>query len=138
VADQSGVSPVSSDVEILDYDPPRRWAAASRVGNIVYLAGETGVDPDTMQAVPGGIEAQTEQACRNMATTLARFGMDLSHVVKLTMFMTDISMLPASGAARARHFPRTLPSSAIGVRELAHPDLLIEIEGIAVIPDQSA
>jgi 2-iminobutanoate/2-iminopropanoate deaminase len=137
VADQGGASPRSSDIEILDYDPPRRWAAASRVGNIVYLAGETGVDPDTMRAVPGGIEAQTEQACRNMAFTLSRFGLDLSHVVKLTMFMTDISMLPASGAARARHFPRTLPSSAIGIKELAHPDLLIEIEGIAVIPDRT-
>jgi 2-iminobutanoate/2-iminopropanoate deaminase len=122
-------------VEILDYEPPRRWAAASRVGNVIYLAGETGVDPDTIEAVPGGIEEQTEQACRNMATTLARFGLDLSHVVKLTMFLTDISMLPASGAARSRHFPRTLPSSAIGVKELAIPELLIEIEGIAVIPD---
>ena len=123
-------------VEILDYEPPRRWAAASRVGNLVFLAGETGVDPATMKAVPGGIEPQTEQACLNMKATLARFGLDLSHVVKLTVFMTDISMLPASGAARARHFPRTLPSSAIGVKALAIPELLIEIEGIAVIPDE--
>ena len=52
--------------EILQYTPARRWAAASRVGDLLYLAGETGTDPETMQVVDGGIEAQTEQVFANI------------------------------------------------------------------------
>ncbi len=120
--------------EILQYDPPRRWAAAARIGDLLYLAGETGTDPETMAIVPGGVEAQTEQIIVNIRTTLARFGADLGDVFKLTVFLTDMADLPAVGAIRARHFTTPLPSSAIGVVALASPEMRVEIEAIARIP----
>jgi 2-iminobutanoate/2-iminopropanoate deaminase len=121
-------------VEIIDYVPPRRWAAGSRVGDILFLAGETGTDPVTMAVVPGGVEAQAEQALENIAATLARFGSDLSSIVKLTVFLVDIGDLPAVSGVRARHLARAVPSSTVAVKALAHPDLLVEIEAIAVAP----
>lgn len=120
--------------EILQYDPPRRWAAASRVGQVLYLAGETGTDPATMHVVEGGIEAQTEQVFANIRTTLAHFGADLDDVVKITVFLTDMADLAAVGAIRAKHLPRPVPSSAIGVLALASPDMHVEIEVIAEVP----
>ena len=123
--------------EILQYDPPRRWAAAARVGDLLYLAGETGTDPVTMRTVPGGVEAQTEQIIANIRTTLARAGADLGDVFKLTVFLTDIADLPAVSAVRARHFTTPLPSSAVQVVALAAPDLLVEIEAIAQVSFRS-
>ena len=124
-------APVS---EILQYDPERRWAAATRVGRLVYLAGETATDPVSLAIVPGGIEVQTEQVFTNIQTTLARLGADLTDVIKITMFLTDMADLPAVSAIRSRHFPRPVPSSAIQVGALASPEMRIEIEAIALLP----
>lgn len=120
--------------EILQYDPQRRWAAAARVGDLLYLAGETGLDPATGDIVGGGVEAQTEQVISNIRATLAHFGADLGDVFKLTVFLTDITDLPAVSAVRARHFPAPLPSSALQVVALASPKMCVEIEVIARVP----
>ena len=123
--------------EILQYDPVRRWAAASRVGQVAYLAGETGTDPITMEVVPGGVEAQTEQVFTNISKTLAHFGADLTDVIKITIFLTDMADLPAVSAIRSRVFPTPLPSTAIQVVALASPEMSVEIETIALIPNAS-
>ncbi len=120
--------------DVLDYDPPRRWAAASVAGGFVFLAGETGTDPVTLETAPGGIEAQTEQAMRNIEATLARLGLGMDALVRLTVYLTDIADLPRVGAVRARHLPRTLPSTTVQVCALAREDLLVEIEAVAVAP----
>ena len=120
--------------EILQYDPQRRWAAAARVGDILYLAGETGTDPLTMQVVDGGIEAQTEQVFANIRSTLAHFGADLTDVIKVTIFLTDMADLDAFSAIRARSFATPLPSSALQVVALASPDMRVEVEVVAVVP----
>jgi 2-iminobutanoate/2-iminopropanoate deaminase len=120
--------------EILQYDPQRRWAAAARVGDLLYLAGETGMDPATGEIVAGGVEAQTEQVITNIEATLAHFGADLGDVFKLTVYLTDIADLPVVGAVRARHFTTPLPSTAVQVVALASPDMRVEIEAIARVP----
>ncbi len=120
--------------EVLQYDPERRWAAATRVGRLVYLAGETATDPETQAIVPGGIEVQTEQVFANIRTTLARLGADLGDVIKITMFLTDMADLPAVSAIRSKRLPRPVPSSAVQVGALASPEMRIEIEAIALLP----
>jgi 2-iminobutanoate/2-iminopropanoate deaminase len=125
---------VTAQAEILDFEPPRRWAAGARVGDLIFLAGETGTDPVTMEAVAGGVEAQAEQAFENIRATLERFGADLSNIVKLTVFLTDVADLHAVGSVRARVLPRTVPSSTVEVRALARPELRVEIEAVAVAP----
>ncbi len=117
--------------EVLDYDPPRRWAAASVAGGFVFLAGETGTDPVTLETAPGGVEAQVEQAMRNIQATLARLGLGMDSIVRLTMYLTDIADLPRASAARSRFLPRTLPSATVQVCALAREDLLVEIDAVA-------
>ena len=107
--------------EILQYSPARRWAAASRVGDLLYLAGETGTDPETMQVVDGGIEAQTEQVFANIRSTLAHFGADLTDVIKVTIFLTDMADLDGHERRARAAPPDAAPSSAIGVVALAPP-----------------
>lgn len=118
-------------LEILDYEPPRRWAAASITGGLVFTAGETGTDPATGDTVPGGIEAQTEQAFRNLDATLGRLGLGLADIARLTVYLTDIRDLHAVSAVRAQLLPRPVPSSTVQVCALARPDLLVEIDAVA-------
>jgi enamine deaminase RidA (YjgF/YER057c/UK114 family) len=119
-------------VDVLDYEPPRRWAAASVAGGFVFLAGETGTDPVTLETAPGGVEAQAEQAFRNIEATLGRLGLGMDALVRLTVYLTDIGDLPRVGAVRARLLPRTLPSTTVQVAALARDDLLVEIDAIAL------
>jgi 2-iminobutanoate/2-iminopropanoate deaminase len=119
-------------VDVLDYEPPRRWAAASVAGGFVFLAGETGTDPVTLETAPGGVEAQAEQALRNIEATLGRLGLGMDALVRLTVYLTDIGDLPRVGAVRARLLPRTLPSTTVQVAALARGDLLVEIDAIAL------
>lgn len=118
--------------EVLDYDPPRRWAAASVAGGFVFLAGETGTDPESLATAPGGVEGQTEQAMRNVEATLARLGLGMEAIVRLTVYLVDIRDLARVGAVRARHLPRALPSTTVQVTALARPDLLVEIDAVAL------
>lgn len=118
--------------EVLDYDPPRRWAAASVANGFVFLAGETGTDPVTLETAPGGIEGQTEQAMRNIEATLARLGLGMDAIVRLTMYLTDMADLPKASMTRSRFLPRTLPSTTVEVAALAREDLKVEIDAVAV------
>ncbi len=118
-------------VEVLDFEPPRGWAAASVVGGLVFLAGEGGTDQTTMELVPGGAEAQTEQAFDNITATLGRLGLGLDALVRLTVYVTDMALLPRVASVIERRLPRPLPSTAVGVVALAHPGLVVEIDAIA-------
>ena len=60
--------------EIVQYDPPRSYARASRIGNLIFLAGETGELSDATKHVEGDIAAQTEAAFENIRRSLELFG----------------------------------------------------------------
>jgi 2-iminobutanoate/2-iminopropanoate deaminase len=122
------------DLEFLDYDPPRRWAAGARVGNIVYLAGETARDPSTGEGVPGGIEEQTERVFQNIRRSLQRFGTDTSHIFKMTTYLRNWEDLETVARVRARYLPRPVPSTTIVISRLSEPYFLVEIDVMAVIP----
>jgi 2-iminobutanoate/2-iminopropanoate deaminase len=117
---------------ILPFDPPRAWAAATVVGDLVLLAGETGVDPAT-DFLASNVAAQAEQAFDNIEATLARLGLGLANVVKLTVYLTHVTDLPIVSAVRRRRLPHVVPSSTIGVLALARDGMLVEIEAVAVL-----
>lgn len=125
-------------IEFLDYTPARRFAAGARVGNIVYLAGETPRDPDTGEYVPGDIHQQTDLVFSNIARSLRAFGTDLAHVFKITVYLTDMANIGAVSEARRRHLPRTIPSTTIAISRLSVAEFLVEIEAIALIPGGSS
>lgn len=107
----------------------------TRIGDTLYTAGQVGVDPAT-RAVPEGIRAQTRQVLLNLRAVLALAGADLSHVVKTTVFLTDMADFAEFNEAYREFFPADPPArSTVGVAALARPELIVEIEAIAVVAE---
>lgn len=112
----------------------RGYSHAVKVGNTVYVAGQVGCAPDG-SVVPGGFTPQAERAFENLRLVLEAAGATLNDVVKLNTYLKDI---PANRRAyndvRKRYFPEPCPASTlVEIVNLAGPDLLIEVEAIAVI-----
>jgi 2-iminobutanoate/2-iminopropanoate deaminase len=100
----------------------------------LYLAGQLARDENGQTVGVGDIRAQTEQVIKNIRTILRAEGADLQNLVKVTVFTTDIRHFEAISEVRRRYFPDHLPASTmVEVSKLAQPDLLIEIEGVAVV-----
>jgi enamine deaminase RidA (YjgF/YER057c/UK114 family) len=106
-----------------------------KAGNTVYLAGQVALDPEGRVVGPGDITAQTVQVFENLRMALASAGADFSHLAKITIFATDASFLRPIAEVRARYLGRPDPvaSTFVAVAGLARPDLLVEIEAIAVL-----
>lgn len=109
------------------------FSRAVRVGHLVYLSGELGIDPSTNALVPGGAGAETTQIFRNYERTLATYGADLTDLVKCTVFLGDMTNYAEMNAAYAAAVPDPKPArSTVGVNGLAFGAAL-EIECIAVL-----
>ncbi len=110
------------------------FSDAVRVGNILYLSGEIGLDYATMKLVPGGIKAETKQAMENIKTTLEKYGSSMDNVFKCTVMITDMKEWPLMNEVYVTYFKKDrLPArSAIGANGLAL-GAKIEIECLATI-----
>ncbi|HLH24326.1 MAG TPA: ester cyclase [Chloroflexota bacterium] len=131
----AGPQPGPAGIAFLDYTPPRRFAAGARVGNVVYLAGETPRDPNTGETVAGDIHQQVDLVFQNIERSLRAFGTDLAHVFKITVYLTDMANIAAVSAARQRYLPRTIPSTTVAISRLAAPEFLVEIDAMALVPE---
>ena len=109
-------------------------------GTLVFVAGITSrSEKDATPVYPGDMRAQLRQICENIGRALRAVGADFSDVVKTTTFTTDVDEYHRVSDERFKYFKSDLPTSAlIGVKRLAHPDLMIEIEAMAVIPTDRA
>jgi len=102
--------------------------------SVIFVSGQTSVSADGQVMHEGDFSAQVRLAFENLRTVLAAAGASLDNVVKLGVFLVDMSRLPEYGAARAEFFTGKQPAStAVGVTSLAAPGLLVEIEAIAVV-----
>ena len=109
------------------------YSQAIVAGGLVFCSGAAGIDPAT-GAAPGGIEAQTEQALRNLAAVLNAAGASLADVVKTTIFYADVNDFATLNEVYARHMPDPPPArSAPAGIQLPH-GLLVSIDAIAVLP----
>ena len=109
------------------------FCEAVRVGNMLYLSGQLGVDPKTGSLVTGGIAAETKQTMENIKTTLERFGSSLDQVVKCTVMLADIAEWQEMNKVYVTYFPNHLPArSAFGTSGLAMGARL-ELECIATV-----
>jgi 2-iminobutanoate/2-iminopropanoate deaminase len=103
-------------------------------GNFVFVSGQAGRHPDT-GALPDGVEAQTEQALRNVESILQAAGSSLSHVVRCGVFLVDIAEFPKMNGVYARVFGGHRPArTTVEVSDLPGGGLRVEIDAIAVIP----
>jgi len=105
-------------------------------GDTVYLRGQVGQDLDTAESIGiGDAEAQAEQAMANIDRLLREAGSELSHIVKVTVMLTDIRHRESVYRVMGRRLRGVHPvSTGIVVTALARPEWLVEIDAIAVIP----
>ena len=101
--------------------------------NMLFIAGSTA---GGTSAATGDIAAQTEAILDKFEVILAANGGSLSNVVKVTSFVTDLREAPAAGEVRMKRFAGAFPASTqVQVAALGTPDLKIEIDAIAILPD---
>jgi enamine deaminase RidA (YjgF/YER057c/UK114 family) len=107
-----------------------------RAGRVIFIAGQTALDADGKLAGKGDFAAQAEQVFRNLGIALQATGCTAAHLVKLTVFLTDMGNLALYREARNRFFASVTPPAApaitlVEVSKLYGPDFMIEIEAIA-------
>lgn len=109
------------------------YSQVIRAGDFIFAAGQTGLDPSTMELVAGGVQAQARQVLTNLKHVLEAAGSSLSRVVKTTVFLTDMANFATMNAVYMEFFPENPPArSTIAVAGLPK-DGLVEIEAIALI-----
>lgn len=102
-------------------------------GNLVFTAGQTGVDPETRKLVDGGIKEQTRRTIQNIEAVLEVAGSSLDRVVKTTVFLQDLNDFAAMNEVYAEFFPENQPArSTVQVAKLPL-GALVEIETIAFV-----
>jgi 2-iminobutanoate/2-iminopropanoate deaminase len=111
------------------------YSVANRVGNLIFTAGQLGLDPQTMELVPGGIQAETRQALTNIKHVLEAAGSSLDLVVKTTVFLRDLGEFAQMNEVYAEFFPKDPPArSTVQVAALPKGGA-VEIEAVAVIEE---
>jgi 2-iminobutanoate/2-iminopropanoate deaminase len=100
-------------------------------GDLVFVAGQVGVDPATGEVVEGGVEAQTERAMQNISAVLEEAGSGLKQLVRCGIFLASFDDFPKVNEVYARHVgPEPPARSTVEVSHLPQ-GLLVEIDAIA-------
>ena len=108
------------------------YSQAIQVGNMLFASGQLGIDPATGNFVEGAVKEQTAQAFKNVKAILTEAGLDISDVVKTTVFLADMGDFGAMNEVYASQFEGAFPArSAVAVKTLPKNGL-VEIEVIAV------
>ena len=109
------------------------YSQAIKAGNTVYLSGQIPLVPATMQMVEGGFEAQAVQVFENLKAVIEAAGGSFKDVVKLNIFLTDLSHFAKVNEIMGRYFEQPYPArAAIGVAALPR-GAQVEMDGILVI-----
>jgi len=116
------------------YEPLIGFSRAVRAGDTVYVSGTVAWGPDGALVGPGDVYAQAKQAIANIDAALREAGASLRDVVRTRIYLTDISRWEEAARAHREAFAEVRPaSSLLEVSRLAAPDMLVEIEAIAVV-----
>ena len=116
-----------------DNKPDEGYSPVLKVGNIIFVSGVVATDAKGNLVGQGDCRAQAEQCFRNIAAGLVSAGASMQDLVKITAFLVNVDDYGAYASVRKGLFPQNGPaSSTVGVKALIRPELLIEIEGIAL------
>ncbi len=108
------------------------YSQAVRAGETVYLSGQIPLDPETMELVGGGVDAQIRQVFDNLAAVAEAAGGGLADVVKITVYLTDLGNFARVNEIMAQYFDEPYPArAAIGVAGLPK-SAVVEMDAILV------
>lgn len=111
--------------------PSAGYSQVVRVGDVIWTAGQAGLDPATRRFVSSDIEGQTIQALRNLEAVLAAAGASLDRVVRVGVFLSDLDLRPGMNSAYAGFFGEPAPArTTVGVT--LPEGMLIEVDAMAV------
>ncbi|UCG72114.1 MAG: RidA family protein [Chromatiales bacterium] len=120
-----------------DYYEPFRIAQAYRVGDLIITSGQAAIDKAGNIVGVGDFDAQAAQTFANLDELLTAGGSDLSKVIKVTIYLRDMSNFPKILDLRERYFTPPYPAdTVVEVSSLALPELEIEIEAVALAEGQ--
>ena len=109
------------------------YSQAVKVDKTVYMSGQIPLDPATMEVVSGGIEAEIDQVFKNLTAVCKAAGSNLQNIVKLNIFLTDLSNFPVVNEIMAKNFDTPYPArAAIGVSELPK-GVGVEMDAVMVV-----
>jgi 2-iminobutanoate/2-iminopropanoate deaminase len=108
------------------------YSQAIDAGNFVFFAGQVGLDPQSGELVPGGVEAEAERALRNLSAVLDAAGLSMSDVVKTTCFLADINEFAAFNAVYSKFVTDPPPARSTFAVAGLPKGARVEIEAIAV------
>ena len=114
------------------------YSQAIKAGNYLFTAGQIGIDPKTGKMVSGGVKAQAEQVLKNLGAVLEAAGTGFEHVVKTTIFLRYMKDFGTVNQVYAAYVGEEKPArSTVAVAALPL-GALVEIEAIAIIPQENA
>lgn len=102
---------------------------------VVYVAGQLAIDPATGERKLGTIEEQTERTLLNVQAILEAAGSDFAHVLKMTVYVSDIELWGAVNTVYARMLGEHRPARAVVPTKDLHHGFLVEIEAVAALRD---
>ncbi|MBD9356894.1 RidA family protein [Methylomonas albis] len=112
------------------------YSQAIKVGDTVYLSGQIPLDPESMQVVDGDIAVQIRRVFDNLKAVTEAAGGDFSDIVKLNVFLTDLSNFPTVNEIMAEYFSQPYPArAAIGVAALPK-GVGVEMDGVMVLRNE--
>lgn len=101
-------------------------------GDLIFCAGQAGLDPATMKLVEGDVQVQTRRVLENLKAVLEAAGSDLLHVVKTTVFLADMADFKAMNEIYAQYFGDPPPARSTIAAKALPLGALVEIEAIAL------
>lgn len=114
--------------------PLGAYSHAIRSGNTLYASGQVALDGDGNVVGVGEMAAQVRQVFENLDAVLTAAGARREQIVQMTIYLTDMGERAAVSKARADFVVEPFPASTlVGVNALAHPDLMVEVDAVAVL-----
>lgn len=108
------------------------YSPAVKLGDFVYLSGQLPIDPETGSIVEGGIQEQAYQVLKNMEAILAEMNLEMRHIVKTTVFMSDLTGFELMNEIYSTYFADPYPARTTVEVKALPKGALIEIEAIII------